>query len=631
MLKINSPKDHKTHLTLATKSPDQFWQKIAQNFHWFKDFDKTSDCDFKTQKFSWFLGGKTNIAYNCLDANIKKGYGDKTAFIFEPNDPAQKSQKITYQELLDLVCKFANLLKSQGVKPQDRVAIYMPMTIEGVAAMLACARIGATHSVIFAGFSAKALSSRINDCGAKILITADFLFRGGKELELFKIAQEALETSPGVKSVILFNRRNQNYTSKNYQITDLTTELAKQSPDCPAHHAESEDKLFILYTSGSTGTPKGIFHAHAGYMVYAAYSFANVFNHQSDDVFFCSADIGWITGHSYLTYGSLLNAATSVIFEGVPTYPSPNRFFEIIDKHQVSIFYTAPTAIRALMQNSEELGKNSNLTSLKTLGSVGEPINQEAYDWYSQKFGNNKCAIVDTWWQTETGGIMISNLAHLTTSKASFAGKPLPGIFPILLDKNGQKITKPNENGALCIEKPWPSMARGVYGNQEKFRKTYYQDFPGHYFAGDGAFFDKDGDFRITGRIDDVINVSGHRLGTAEIENAINTHLSIAESAVIAYPHEVKGQGICAFAIPKQGEKVEKQEILELVKEQIGAIAKPDQIHVVADLPKTRSGKIMRRILKKIVSGQGELGDVSTLVNPEVVAVIEGVVGQGAR
>ena len=676
MFYIQSKSDYTQQYQASITNPEKFWKEISDNFFWFKKPEKISDCDLSRGKISWFEDGQTNLAYNCLDRHLAQS-GDKIAVIWEANDPAEKSQKITYRELHAQVCQFANLLVAHGIKKGDRVCIYMPMIPQALVAMLACARIGAVHCVVFAGFSAKALAGRIQDCGAKMLITSDLLFRGDKKIELFEIAKEALVECVEIQDVIVFCREdgprnkcgvtNLDTTGSG---TDSGTGFVTPSPrsvqsqdrteredgvinpvlrkvlrkvitpvvwqdeiknhptthQAPAHAAE--DPLFILYTSGSTGKPKGILHTTAGYMVCTGYSFQNVFQFRENEIFFCSADIGWITGHSYLAYGPLLNGATILMFEGIPTHPTPARFWEVIAKHKVNIFYTAPTAIRALMQKGDEFVEGHDLSSLRVLGTVGEPINEEAWKWYFEKVGKKKCPITDTWWQTETGGIMIASLAGVVDSKPAHAGFPLPGIVPILLDDKGNEIVEVGKTGNLCFSQPWPSMARGVWGDREKFL-TYFQN--GRYSAGDGAFKSEDGFYRIIGRTDDVIKVSGHRLGTAEIENAINSHEAVSESAVIGVPHEIKGEGVIAFAIRrkalgvrrKSDEEIES-EIVELIKKEIGAIAKPEKIFLVSDLPKTRSGKIMRRILKKIVAkGSGEekdLGDVSTLVNPEVVA-----------
>jgi len=620
---INSKAKYQYFQNLAENHPDNFWKEIAGNYIWFKDFTKVSDCDLASGRISWFEDGQTNISYNCLDRHLEER-GDKIAIIYEPNDPSKETIKLTYKELHEEVCKFSNLLEKNNIKKGDRVCIYMPMIVQGAIAMLACARIGAIHSVIFAGFSAKSLKDRISDCQAKALITSDLLFRGDKTLRLFDIAAKALEGDTPIEKVILYQRSDTKPSLKNLpEILIWQDEIEKHSTSHEAAKLDSEDTSFILYTSGSTGKPKGVMHSNAGYMAYAGYSFQNVFNYQENDVFFCTADIGWITGHTYLVYGPLLNGATTVMFEGVPTYPDASRFWQIIEKHRVNIFYTAPTAIRALMKNGDEFVQKYKMDSLKVLGSVGEPINEEAWNWYSEKVGRNKCQIVDTWWQTETGGILISSIPNITQSKATFSGNALPGINPILLSDDGQEVVEPNKSGNLCIKDPWPGMIRGVWGDKEKFMDAYLKKFPGYYFAGDGAFKNEEGLFRIVGRVDDVINVSGHRLGSAEIENAINNHVDICESAVIGYPHEIKGEGICVFAIAKKdlGDKVgdTKQEIINLVKEEIGGVATPDKIYISSDLPKTRSGKIIRRILKKLINKEGDLGDITTLVNPEIV------------
>lgn len=617
--RIASTEIYQKEYARSTADTQGFWGDVAQNFRWFKKWNEVSDCDFAAAKIEWFKGGATNISYNCLDRHLLEAgcdaaMKDKVAIIFEPNDPKEKSRKVTYKELHQQVCQFANLLIAHGVEAGDRVCIYMPMIPESAVAMLACARIGAVHCVVFAGFSAAALASRIQDSQAKVVITADLLFRGDKVLQLFDIAAEAIEECESVEKVILYNRSNvvrKNFITKtgkgdstHAKILVWQDEVVKYAKDAAPHlEADSEHPLFILYTSGSTGKPKGIVHSHGGYMVYSAYSFKNVFQYHGNDIFFCSADIGWITGHSYLIYGPLLNGATTLMFEGIPTHPTPARFWEIIAKHKVNIFYTAPTAIRSLMQKGDEFTRGHNLQSLKTLGTVGEPINQEAWQWYYEKIGAKKCPIVDTWWQTETGGIMISALSGVTESRATYAGLPLCGIVPILLDDDGHEITEPNKTGNLCIKNPWPGMARGVWGDAKKFHDTYFARFPGYYFAGDGAFCSEDGLYRITGRTDDVLKISGHRIGTAEIENAINQHPQVTESAVIGFPHEIKGEGICAFIIVKTMPQEKTQfenEIIELIKREIGSIAKPDKIYITQDLPKTRSGKIMRRILKKL-------------------------------
>ncbi len=608
MFKINSKSDYTQQYQVSISDPENFWKKISDNFFWFKKPEKISDCDLSRGKISWFEDGKTNLAYNCLDRHLAQS-GDKIAVIWEANDPAEKSQKITYNELHAQVCQFANLLIARGIKKGDRVCIYMPMIPQALVAMLACARIGAVHCVVFAGFSAKALAGRIQDCGAKMLVTADLLFRGDKKIELFEIAREAVAECECVEEVVIYSRSNHDSrtgfviqssrsvqsSSRNEREDGVTNpvlrkisiwqdEIKNFSTTHQAPANEAEDPLFILYTSGSTGKPKGILHTTAGYMVCAGYSFQNVFQFRENEIFFCSADIGWITGHSYLAYGPLLNGATILMFEGIPTYPTPARFWEVIAKHKVNIFYTAPTAIRALMQKGDEFVEGHDLSSLRVLGTVGEPINEEAWDWYFEKVGGKKCPITDTWWQTETGGVMIASLAGVADSKPAHAGFPLPGIAPILLDDSGNEVSEIGKVGNLCFAQAWPSMARGVWGDEEKFL-TYFQN--GRYSAGDGAFRDADGLYRIIGRTDDVIKVSGHRLGTAEIENAINSHVEVAESAVIGVPHEIKGEGIFAFVsrkalgVSRKSEEELKSEIVELIKKEIGAIAKPEKIFLV--------------------------------------------------
>ncbi len=631
MFHIKSKSDYSQQYQASIADPEKFWSEISSNFFWFKKPEKIMNCDLAKGKIRWFEDGKTNLAYNCLDRHLPT-HGDKIAIIWEGNDPIEKSQKITYRELHEQTCQFANLLIARGIKKGDRVCIYMPMIPQGLIAMLACARIGAVHCVVFAGFSAKALAGRIQDSGAKMLVTADLLFRGEKKIELFEIAQEALAECDSIESVIIYKRGAENFSDK--KITIWQDEIQKHSTKNTAEICDAEDPLFILYTSGSTGKPKGILHTIGGYMTYAGYSFKNVFQYRENEIFFCSADIGWITGHSYLVYGPLLNGATILMFEGIPTHPTPARFWEVIEKHKVNIFYTAPTAVRALMQKGDEFVEGKNLSSLRVLGTVGEPINEEAWQWYFEKIGSKKCPIVDTWWQTETGGILISSLAGVIDSKPAHAGLPLPGIVPILLDDAGKEILQPEKIGNLCFTQPWPAMARDVWGDHEKFLKTYYENFPEKYFAGDGAFRDRDGLYRIIGRTDDVIKVSGHRLGTAEIENAINSHEEVSESAVIGIPHEIKGEGIYAFVsrkssvVSRKSEEVLESDIIELIKKEIGAIAKPEKIYIAPDLPKTRSGKIMRRILKKIIAGEKDFGDVSTLVNPDVVSQLKDLISK---
>ena len=635
---ISSFEQYKTEYSRSIQDPQGFWGDIAKNFRWFKKWDQVMDCDFSKLQIEWFKGGITNISYNCLDRHLieddcDETTKDKIAIIFEPNNPQEETRKITYRQLYEKVLRFSNLLIAQGVVAGDRVCIYMPMIPEAAVAMLACARIGAIHSVVFAGFSAKALASRMQDSQVKILITADLLFRGDKKIQLFDIAAEALADCPSVERVIVYKRAKEDLPA-NSKTLIWQDEINKYEADAPHFEADAEHPLFILYTSGSTGKPKGIVHTHGGYMVYSAYSFCNVFQYHSSDIFFCSADIGWITGHSYLIYGPLLNGATTLMFEGVPTYPTPARFWQIIEKHKVNIFYTAPTAIRALMQKGDKFAEGHNLQSLKTLGTVGEPINEEAWQWYNDKIGAGKCSIVDTWWQTETGGIMISALSKITESRATYAGLPLCGISPILLDDDGVEITEANKTGNLCFKTPWPSMARAIWGDRQKFYDTYFAHFSGYYFAGDGAFRSEDGFYRIIGRTDDVLKISGHRIGTAEIENAVNMHENVAESAAIGFLHQIKGEGICIFVIPKttpQSKTQLEDEIIELIKQEIGNIAKPDKIYITSDLPKTRSGKIMRRVLKKIIAGESDLGDTSTLVNPDIAEELKKIIGEEAK
>ena len=546
---------------------------------------------------------------------------DKIAVIFEPNNPLEKSTKLSYKQLFEKVCLAANMLKSNGIKKGDRVCIYMPMIPELTISLLACARIGAVHSVVFGGFSSEALASRINDSKCSLLITADGAYRGDKIINLKEIADNALNKCASIKTNIVIKRTNQKVNWNNIDKW-WHSEIEKVDNYCEAELMDSEDELFILYTSGSTGKPKGMVHTCGGYMVYTAYSFQNVFQYKPNQIFWCTADIGWITGHSYIVYGPLLSGATTLIFEGVPSYPDFGRFWEICEKHKVNHFYTAPTAIRALAKQSIDFVNKYDLTSLKVLGTVGEPINEEAWNWYNENIGNNKCPIVDTWWQTETGGIMISSMANVTKEKPTFATKPLVGILPVLLDENGNEFDENNKNGVLAFKFPWPSIARTIYGNHKRYKDVYFSNYPGYYFPGDGAYRDDDGDYRITGRIDDVVIVSGHNLGTAPIEDAINQHENVVESALVGFPHEIKGNALYAFIILKNNQNIDgiKSEINLLISKTIGPIAKPDKIQIVAGLPKTRSGKIMRRILRKIAAGESDsFGDTSTLLNPDII------------
>ena len=604
----------------SVDNPEQFWSDVADSFIWKKKWSKVLDYDFSKPKFEWFVDGKLNITENCLDRHVENT-PEKTAIIFEPNNPEDKTLHISYKELHSKVCSFANVLKNNNVTKGDRVCIYLPMVPELAVAVLACARIGAVHSVVFAGFSSTALAARINDASCKMVLTSDGSFRGNKTIDLKSIVDEALTDCDCVESVIVLNKINSGITlNKNEKWWH--DELNKVNDNCPAEIVDSEDPLFILYTSGSTGKPKGMVHSCGGYMVYSSYSFKNVFNYNDGDIYWCTADIGWITGHSYIVYGPLLNGATTLMFEGVPSYPDFGRFWAICEKYKVNQFYTAPTAIRALAKHPVELVNKYDLDSLKVLGTVGEPINEEAWDWYNNNVGKGKCPIVDTWWQTETGGIMITSLANVTEGKPTFATKPMMGIQPVLFDENSKEFNENNKNGILGIKFPWPSIARTIYGDHERYKNVYFSAYPGYYFPGDGAFRDDDGNYRITGRVDDVVIVSGHNLGTAPIEDAINMHDNVVESALVGYPHDIKGNALYAFVILKD-ESISQnivKEINDLISKTIGPIAKPEKIQIVPGLPKTRSGKIMRRILRKIASGEKEnFGDISTLLNPEVV------------
>lgn len=610
----------------SIENPEAFWSDIAEHFHWYKPWEKPLNWTFDPPQVEWFAGGKTNMCYNAIDRHLE-ALGDKTAIIYEPNDPNDAVKKLTFKELHTEVCKFANVLLNNGLKKGDRAILYMPMVPEAGIAMLACTRIGVVHSVVFAGFSAQSLADRINDCKAKAVITADSFVRGNKTVPLKQVVDEALENTSTIEKSIVFKRTGDTINWKDGRDIWWHDEMAKASPENEAVEMDAEDPLFILYTSGSTGTPKGILHTTGGYMVYSAYTFKNVFQYKEGDIYWCTADVGWITGHSYLVYGPLLNGATTVFFEGVPTWPTPARFWEVVDKHKVNLFYTAPTAIRALESCGLDQFDGTSLDSLKVLGSVGEPINEEAWHWYNEHVGKKNCPIVDTWWQTETGGIMISPIAGVTPTPPSFATLPLPGIQPVLLDEKGHEIEGNGKEGVLCIKFPWPGMARTVYGDANRYLQTYFSAYKGYYFTGDGCKRNEDGLYRITGRVDDVINVSGHRIGTGEVESAIDEHDAVVESAVVGYPHDIKGQGIYAYVIcncePDDADALRK-EIRDIVTQIIGAFAKPDKIQVVTGLPKTRSGKIMRRILRKIAEGDtSSLGDTSTLLDPSVVDSIK--------
>ncbi|MBT6029480.1 MAG: acetate--CoA ligase [Crocinitomicaceae bacterium] len=626
--KINSLLEYQDEYRKSIENPEKFWSDLASTFSWKKKWDKVVDWDFVDLEVNWFGGGQLNITENCLDRHLEIN-PDKIAIIWEPNDPAESALTYTYKELHEEVCRFANVLTTKGCGKGDTVCLYMPMVPELAIAVLGCARIGAIHSVVFAGFSAKALADRINDAACRFLVTADGSFRGSKVIGLKEIADEALTTCPSIQTSVIYQRTGQPVHMLKGRDVWWHDEMEMANDYCAAATMESEDPLFILYTSGSTGQPKGVVHSTAGYMTYAEYSFRNVFQYEESDIYWCTADIGWITGHTYIVYGPLLAGATTVMFEGVPTWPDAGRFWEICEKHKVNIFYTAPTAIRALQVHNDSFVTRHDLTDLKVLGTVGEPINEEAWKWYHQVVGKSKCPIVDTWWQTETGGIMISPLAGITPLKPSYATLPLPGIQPCLMDADGNELEGNEVSGNLCIKYPWPSMIRTTWGDHVRCKSVYFSSYKGYYFTGDGCKRDANGMYRITGRVDDVINVSGHRIGTAEVEDALDEHANVVEAAVVGYPHEIKGQGIYAYIIcspPPADEETFRKELINVIVKQIGPIAKPDKIQVVPGLPKTRSGKIMRRILRKIAEGDtSSLGDTSTLLDPLVVEeIIEG-------
>ena len=613
----------------SVDNPEQFWEEIAEeNFMWRKRWDRVLEWDFKKPEIKWFEGAQLNITENCLDRHLYHR-GDKTALLFEPNDPKDPAEHITYKELHERVCRFANILKDKGIKRGDRVCIYVPMIPELPISMLACARIGAVHSVVFAGFSSTALRTRINDASCKMVITSDGSFRGSKTIDLKGIVDEACKDTPSVENVLVVNRINSEVQMQEGRDHWVEPLLENASPHCPAETMEAEDPLFILYTSGSTGMPKGMLHTTAGYMIYSSYTFKNVFQYREEDVYWCSADIGWITGHSYIVYGPLANGATSVLFEGVPNFPDWGRFWEVIDKHQVNQFFTAPTAIRAVAKENLSYVEKHDLSSLKVLGSVGEPINEEAWHWYNTNIGKKNCPIVDSYFQTENGGIMLSPIAYATPTIPTYATLPIPGIQTCLMDEDGKEIKGNQVKGRLCIKFPWPSIARSIWGDHKRYKDTYFTAFPGKYFTGDGALRDATGYYRITGRVDDVIIVSGHNLGTAPIEDAINEHPAVAESAIVGFPHDIKGNALYGYVTLKEiGEDRNqdnlRKEINQLITEKIGPIAKLDKIQFTKGLPKTRSGKIMRRILRKIATGDGDnLGDISTLLNPDVVAAVK--------
>ena len=612
----------------SVREPEAFWEKIAEeNFTWYKKWDNVLEWDFKKPEVKWYQGAKLNITENCIDRHLSTK-GNKTAILFEPNNPGEETQHITYNQLHERVNRFANVLKNEGLKKGDRVCIYLPMIPDLAVSVLACARIGAIHSVVFAGFSATALSTRINDSDCKIVITSDGSYRGNKTIDLKEIVDEALNDCAGVNSVLVAKRINSEVTMKEGRDKWLQPLLNNASSECEPEVMDAEDPLFILYTSGSTGKPKGMVHTTAGYMVYTAYTFKNVFNYKDDDIYWCTADIGWITGHSYIVYGPLANGATTVMFEGVPSYPDYGRFWEIVEKHKITQFYTAPTAIRALAKEHLDYTTKHDLSSLKVLGSVGEPINEEAWHWYNDHIGKKKSPIVDTWWQTETGGILISPLPNITPTIPTYASLPLPGIQPCLMDEKGKEIIENQIDGRLCIKYPWPSIARTIWGNHQRYKETYFSAYKDKYFTGDGALRNTIGYYRITGRVDDVIIVSGHNLGTAPIEDVINEHPAVAESAIVGFPHDVKGNALYGYVILKEtGEENSfdklRKEINQMITEHIGPIAKLNKIQFTTGLPKTRSGKIMRRILRKIAANETDnLGDTSTLLNPEIVQEI---------
>jgi acetyl-CoA synthetase len=625
---IKNIKDYNLAYSESVDNPEKFWEKIASdNFKWKRKWDSVLTYDFSIPKIEWFSGSELNITENCIDRHLNDK-GEKTAILFEPNDPNFPAEHITYNQLYKRVNRFANVLKSNGITKGDRVCIYLPMIPDLAISLLACARIGAIHSVVFAGFSSSALTSRINDCNCKMVITSDGSNRGDKKIVLKNIVDKALESCPGVETVLVVKCANLHISMVANRDKWLKPLLDKASEEIDSVAMEAEDPLFILYTSGSTGKPKGMVHTTAGYMVYTSYTFKNIFQYESNDIYWCTADIGWITGHSYIVYGPLLNGATTVMFEGVPSFPDYSRFWKIIEKHKINQFYTAPTAIRALAKQGNEFVKPHDLSSLKVIGTVGEPINEEAWNWYNEVVGNSKCPIVDTWWQTETGGILISPIPNSFSGKPAYATLPFIGIQPALMDSNGKEINKQKAEGRLAIKFPWPSIARTIWGNHKRYKETYFSTFDGFYFSGDGAQREKNGHYRITGRVDDVIIVSGHNLGTAPIEEAINEHEKISESAVVGFSHPIKGNALYGFITLKSFDnQIDyislKDKINKIISEQIGPIAKLDKIQFTDGLPKTRSGKIMRRILRKIANNDiSDLGDTSTLLNPEVVEEI---------
>ena len=631
--KINSLEQYHEDYKKSVEQPEEFWGDVASSFYWRKKWDKVLDWNFTEPKVEWFKGGKLNITENCIDRHLET-MAEKPAIIWEPNNPEERTRIVTYARLHKRVCQFAQVLINNGVKKGDRVCIYMGMVPELAYAVLGCARIGAIHSVIFGGFSAQSIADRLFDAQAEFIVTCDGAYRGGKDIPLKSIIDDALIGNRTIKKVIVYTRTRTPVSMIKGrdvwwedEMDHAESQVEKNGKvSFPAEEMDAEDPLFILYTSGSTGKPKGVVHSIGGYMVWTGYTFVNTFQYNQGDVHFCTADIGWITGHSYILYGPLSVGGTSVMFEGIPTWPDAGRFWDIIEKYKVNILYTAPTAIRSLMSFGLDPLKGKDLSSLKVLGTVGEPINEEAWHWYDENVGKKKCPIIDTWWQTETGGTLISNLAGITPAKPSWATLPLPGVQPVLVDENGVEVTEKDEDGHLkgnlCIKAPWPGILRTTYGDHERCRTNYFATYPGYYFTGDGALKDENGFYRITGRVDDVLNISGHRIGTAEVENAINMHAGVVESAVVGYTHDIKGQGIYAFVIYNGhhgDENLRRQDISLTVSKIIGPIAKPDKIQFVTGLPKTRSGKIMRRILRKIAEGETAMGDTSTLLDPGVV------------
>lgn len=626
---LRSFDEYKAAYRKSVEQPEAFWAGVAEHFHWRKKWDKVLEWNFTEPNVKWFQGAKLNITENCLDRHLQT-LGDTPAIIWEPNDPEEHHRILTYRDLYNKVCQFAHVLKNNGVKKGDRVCIYMGMIPELPIAILACARIGAIHSVVFGGFSAQSISDRLHDAKAEYIVTCDGAYRGAKDIPLKSVIDDALIACPFVKRVIVCTRTRTPVSMIKGRDVWWEDEIKKVETlrlgECPAEEMDAEDMLFILYTSGSTGKPKGVVHTGGGYMVFTNYSFVNVFQYKPQQIYFCTADIGWITGHSYIVYGPLSAGATTLMFEGVPTWPDAGRFWNIVDKYKVNILYTAPTAIRSLMGFGLDPLQGKDLSSLQVLGTVGEPINEEAWHWYDEHIGKKRCPIVDTWWQTETGGILLSNLAGVTPARPTYATLPLPGVQPLLVDESGNEIKDQEASGNLCISAPWPSIIRTTYGDHERCRTNYFATYPDLYFTGDGALRDADGNYRITGRVDDVLNVSGHRIGTAEVENAINMHSGVVESAVVGYPHDIKGQGIYAFVIYSgpHGDAAATKDIHQTVSRIIGPIAKPDKIQFVPGLPKTRSGKIMRRILRKIAEGETDnLGDVTTLLDPGVVEEIK--------